>query len=87
MLRPVDGKIPVALQIIRQKPNAADMLFVLNATSLQLIPTTVIALRASFSSAAPADIILPTLIATVCSTALGALLVVITSKRRKRKAR
>ena len=70
-----------------QNRYAADMLFVLNATSLQLIPTTVIALRASFGSAAPADIILPTLIATVCSTLLGALLVVLTSKRRKRKKR
>ena len=65
---------------------AADMLFVLNATSLQLIPTTVIALRASFGSAAPADILLPTLIATTCSTALGALLVRLTS-RRKRKTK
>ena len=69
-----------------QNRYAADMLFVLNATSLQLIPTTVIALRASLGSAAPADILLPTLIATVCSTLLGALLVVLTS-RRKRKRR
>lgn len=67
---------------------AADMLFVLNATSLQLIPTTVIALRASFGSASPADILPPTLLATLFSTLLGVLLVVLTSKRigiRKRK--
>ncbi len=67
---------------------AADMLFVLNATSLQLIPTTVIALRASHNSAAPADILPATLIATLFSTILGALLVFLTSKRiriRKRK--
>ena len=70
-----------------QNRYAADMLFVLNATSLQLIPTTVIALRASLGSSAPADILLPTLIATVCSTLLGALLVVVTAKRRKRKAK
>ena len=70
-----------------QNRYAADMLFVLNATSLQLIPTTVIALRASLGSAAPADILLPTLIATACSTLLGALLVMLTSKRRKRKTR
>ena len=70
-----------------QNRYAADMLFVLNATSLQLIPTTVIALRASLGSASPADILLPTLIATVCSTLLGALLVVVTAKRRKRKAK
>ncbi len=64
---------------------AADMLFVLNATSLQVIPTTVIALRASLGSSAPADILLPTLIATACSTLLGAFLVMLTSRRRKRK--
>lgn len=61
---------------------AADMLFVLNATSLQLLPTTVIALRAAAGSAAPADIFLPTLLATLFSSALGAALVYLTRKRR-----
>ncbi len=61
---------------------AADMLFVLNATSLQLLPVTVIALRASLGSAAPYDIILPTLAATLISTLLGALLVRLTARRR-----
>lgn len=68
-----------------QNRYAADMLFVLNATSLQLIPTTVIALRASLGSASPADILLPTLIATSFSTLLGALLVVLTSMRKRKK--
>ncbi len=62
---------------------ASDMLFVLNATSLQLLPTTVIALRAAQGSAAPYDIILPTLIATLFSTVVGALLVRITARRKK----
>lgn len=67
---------------------AADMLFVLNATSLQLLPTTVIALRLSAGSAAPADIFLPTLLATLLSTLLGASLVWVTGIRRgKRRAR
>ena len=60
---------------------AADMLFVLNATSLQLLPTTVIALRAAAGSAAPADIFLPTLLATAVSSVLGAALVRLTGKR------
>lgn len=60
---------------------AADMLFVLNATSLQLLPTTVIALRAAAGSAAPADIFLPTLLATTVSSVLGAALVWLTRKR------
>ena len=51
------------------------MLFVLNATSLQLIPTSIIGVRTALGSSAPSDIVLPTLIATVFSTLLGALLV------------
>ena len=48
------------------------MLLVINATSIQLIPATVIALRASANSQSPSDIIVPTLIssgiATLCGT-------------------
>lgn len=66
-----------ATQAFLQRGNtyAASMLFVLNATSLQLLPTTVIALRASYGAQSPADILLPTLIATLFSTLLGALCV------------
>ena len=60
---------------------AADMLFVLNATSLQLLPTTVIALRAAAGSSSPADIFLPTLLATLLSSVLGAVLVRLTAGR------
>ncbi len=47
------------------------MLIVVNATSIQLLPTTVIGLRQSAGSLTPADIILPTLLVTFCTTALG----------------
>ena len=60
---------------------AADMLFVLNATSLQLLPTTVIALRAAAGSSSPADILAPTLLATLVSTLAGAALVILTRRR------
>lgn len=60
---------------------AADMLFVLNATSLQLLPTTVIALRAAAGSSSPADILAPTLLATLASTLAGAALVILTRRR------
>ncbi len=59
---------------------ASDMLFVLNATSLQLLPTTVIALRVAAGSAAAADIVLPTLIATLFSTLCGVFLLRLFSK-------
>ena len=62
---------------------AADMLFVLNATSLQLLPTTVIALRLAAGSSSAADIFLPTLLATLFSSVIGALLVRLTAGRQK----
>ncbi len=51
------------------------MLFVLNATSLQLIPTSMIGLRTALGSVNPSAVILPTLITTFFSTVLGVLLV------------
>ncbi len=53
---------------------AQKLLFVINATSIQIIPTTVIALRASAGSAAAFDIFLPSLICTVISTSVAVLL-------------
>lgn len=51
------------------------MLIVLNATSIQLLPSTIIGLRTNAGSASPADIILPTLIATAFTFILGVTLV------------
>ncbi len=53
---------------------ASSMLFVVNATSLQLIPTSVVAMRVAAGSVSAADIILPTMLATAFSTLLGVLL-------------
>jgi spore maturation protein A len=53
---------------------ASAMLFVLNATSLQLIPTSIVSVRVGMQSANPYDIILPTLFATLLSTLFGVLL-------------
>ena len=50
---------------------ASSMLFIVNATSLQLFPASVIAFRTSLLSANPADILLPTLLCTVFSTLIG----------------
>ena len=47
---------------------ASCMFFALNATSIQLLPTSVVGLRASLGSGAPADIVLPTLLCTAAST-------------------
>lgn len=55
--------------------HAVIMLIVLNSTSIQLLPSTVIGLRASAGSSAPADIILPTIISTIITFLMGILLV------------
>jgi len=51
--------------------DAMCMFLVLNASSVQLLPTTVIALRTAAGSVSPASILLPTLLATGVSTAIG----------------
>lgn len=51
------------------------MLVVVNATSVQLIPATVMSLLASNGATNPSSIILPTLISTAVSTVAGIILV------------
>ncbi len=51
------------------------MLVVINSTGLQLLPTTVIGLRAMAGSVAPSNIVLPSIIVTVIPTIIGVLLV------------
>jgi spore maturation protein A len=51
------------------------MFFVINVTSIQLLPATIIAMRATANSHNPSDIILPSFIATFVTTAVGIILV------------
>ena len=53
--------------------NALCLFLVINASSVQLLPSTVIALRAAAGSQAPGAIIFPTLLATFLSTLAGIL--------------
>ncbi len=77
----------------RNKDVASDamiMFIVINTSSVQLIPTTVIALRSAAGSSNPGEIIGTTLIATACSTLAGVLMAVALRNkskpgRRKRK--
>ena len=64
-------------QLLDKTDNAeysSAMFFVLNATSLQILPSSLVAVRVAMGSSAPNDIILPTLIVSTFSTLLGALL-------------
>lgn len=72
---------PLGIEAVK-KLNATDtatkatvMFFVMNATSLQVIPTTVISLRASFGSLSSYDILLPTFIVSLVTTIFGVILV------------
>ncbi|MBO5736547.1 MAG: hypothetical protein J6S04_01950 [Clostridia bacterium] len=66
-----------AAQLLDKTENAeysSAMLFVLNATSIQLIPTSIIGVRVAMHSAAPNNVVIPTILATLLSTLLGVLL-------------
>ncbi|MBE7073523.1 MAG: spore maturation protein [Clostridiales bacterium] len=86
-----NASTPLGLQAMKRldkgspiASHAIIMLIVLNATSIQLLPTTIIGLRASAGSANPADIILPTLLSTICTFVLGISLVLLCSKIREK---
>ena len=61
---------------------AIAMFFVINATSVQLIPSSVLALRIKFGASAASDIILPTILATLLSSVIGVLLVKLFIKKK-----
>ena len=60
--------------------SAMIMFMILNTSSLQLLPTTVIGLRVAAGSKTPNDIIFPTLIATTVSTLSGIIMCKICGK-------
>ena len=81
-----------AAQLLDQTDNAeysSAIFFILNATSLQILPSSLVAVRVAMQSANPTDIIFPTIIATVFSTALGVLLTTLAYRKKnscRRKA-
>ena len=63
---------------------AMTLFYMINVTSIQLLPTTVVALRGEAGSASPSDIILPSFLATFFTTATGVFAVFLI-ERLKRK--
>lgn len=67
------------LQSLNPRPDTASdaqiLFFVLNASSVTLFPVTLLAWRAQLGAANPADVFLPILLATSCSTLTGLLAV------------
>ena len=66
--------------------HAIIMLIVVNATSIQLLPTTIIGLRTAAGSTSAGDIIAPTILCTVFTFVLGISLVFLCSKIRSKLA-
>lgn len=66
--------------------DAQIMLVVLNATSLQLLPTTLIGIRAAAGAVSPADIVLPGFITTAVTTAAGIVLCKFCARISKKRA-
>jgi len=54
--------------------NAMVLFLVINTASVQLVPSTVIALRSAAGSANPTDVIGPTLVASLAATTLAVVL-------------
>ena len=63
--------------------NSMAMFIVINTASIQLIPTTVIAIRNSLGSNVPTQIILPVWFATICAAITAIILTKIFIKRSK----
>lgn len=63
--------------------NQMIMFIVINTASIQLIPTTVIAIRSSLGSSNPTSIIVPAWIATACAAIAGITAVKIFTKNEK----
>ncbi len=67
----------------KKATSAMIMLVVVNSTGIQLLPTTVIGMRAIAGSVSPSCILWPTIVSTFVPTILGILLVLALCKRSK----
>jgi len=67
----------------KKATRAMIMLVVINSTGIQLLPTTVIGMRAMAGSVSPSCVLWPTIVATFLPTILGILLVMAIYKRKK----
>lgn len=67
--------------------NAMCMFVVLNTASIQLIPSTIIAIRSAAGSAAPFEIMLPIWITSLCGILCGVLMTFLLQGRKSRHSR
>lgn len=83
---PLGLKAMEALQKLNQNSelisNSMMMFLILNTASIQLIPTSVIALRSTMGASNPAIIVFPTFIASIVSVLVGIALIKFFTKKR-----
>lgn len=74
-----------AMRLLGEQQNkyARAMLFVVNCAGVQLLPTTLISVRAAAGSARPFAVVLPALLCSLFALAVGAVLVYIVYGRRR----
>ena len=80
---PMGIKAVRELEKYKNTEYAIAMFFVINATSVQVIPSSVLALRIKYGAVAASDIILPTILATLLSSIIGVILVRLFIKKPK----
>lgn len=82
---PFGLKAMKSLQTLNQKKDTASRsmitFLVINTSGLTIVPTTVISLRMLHKSANPTDILIPTILATVCATIAGLIMDRILARR------
>ena len=71
----------------KKATRAMIMLVVINSTGIQLLPTTVIGMRAMAGSVNPSSILWPTIVATFIPTIIGVLLVSLIYRRKQNGGR
>ncbi len=83
---------PYGIKAMKGLDNGSDkatramiMLVVINSTGIQLLPTTVIGMRAMVGSVSPSCILWPTIVATFIPTILGIILVALIYQKAKKK--
>ncbi len=85
---PLGIKAMTSMQEVNEKKdtlsNSMMMFIVLNTASLQLVPTTVIAIRTSLGSNNPTSIIIPVWGATICSIIVAILVTKVLIRKDKR---
>ena len=74
-------------EINSEKDTASEAMItflVLNTAGVTIIPTTILALRTAYNSSDPSEIIIPAIIATLCSSIAGLTLDYLIRKRSKK---